>query len=85
VLAVRDPGIGIPAEDLGRVFERFQRASNAAGRIAGTGIGLASVRSIVESHGGSVGVQSCVGQGSTFTIRLPLRADVLGLDVGSRS
>ena len=49
VLAVRDHGIGIPAEDLGRVFERFQRASNVPGRIAGTGIGLASARSTMEA------------------------------------
>jgi PAS domain S-box-containing protein len=78
VVAVQDSGIGIPADDTARVFERFERASNVPGRIAGTGIGLASARSIVESHGGSIGVQSYAGQGSTFTIRLPLRAHGAG-------
>jgi signal transduction histidine kinase len=76
VLAVKDPGIGIPAGDLALVFERFQRASNVPARIAGTGIGLASARSIVESHGGSIIVHGHPGQGSTFTIRLPLRTNL---------
>ncbi|HEV8638212.1 MAG TPA: GAF domain-containing sensor histidine kinase [Chloroflexota bacterium] len=72
VLTVRDQGIGIPADDLPRVFERYHRGSNAAGRFGGTGIGLASVRQIVERHGGSVGVTSQEGKGSTFTVELPL-------------
>jgi PAS domain S-box-containing protein len=71
-LDVQDHGIGIPAAEMERVFERFQRASNVEGRIGGTGIGLASARHIVESHGGSISVISHEGQGSTFTIRLPL-------------
>ena len=53
-------------------FERYQRASNVPGRIAGTGIGLSYVREIVEQHGGHVIVNSVQDQGSTFTIRLPL-------------
>ena len=71
-LAVRDRGVGIPAADRPRLFERFYRASNVAGRIAGSGIGLAGVRQIVEQHGGTIDVESVEGQGSTFTVRLPL-------------
>jgi PAS domain S-box-containing protein len=72
VLEVSDHGVGIPAEDQARIFERFQRASNVAGRISGTGIGLASARHIVESHGGTITVTSTEGDGSTFTVRLPI-------------
>ena len=68
-LSVTDKGIGIPAEDLDLVFERFQRASNARG-IPGSGIGLHMVRQIVELHGGSVMVESSVKRGSCFTVRL---------------
>ena len=72
VLAVRDQGIGIPAADLPRIFERFHRGSNVAGQIAGAGIGLAGARQIVEQHGGAITVESREGAGSTFTVRLPL-------------
>lgn len=72
VIAVSDRGVGIPARDQARIFERYQRGGNVAGRISGTGVGLASVRQIVESHGGTVSVASKEGQGSTFTVRLPL-------------
>lgn len=72
VAEVRDEGIGIPPADLARVFDRFHRASNVVGRIAGTGVGLASARRIVEQHGGSIGVSSVEGEGSAFTVRLPL-------------
>ncbi|HET9015850.1 MAG TPA: ATP-binding protein, partial [Thermomicrobiaceae bacterium] len=70
VLRVRDEGIGIPADDIPYIFDRFRRATNAQG-IDGTGIGLASVRAIVEQHGGTVDVTSTAGAGSTFTIRVP--------------
>jgi signal transduction histidine kinase len=73
VLSVRDEGIGIPPADLPRVFERFHRAANVTGRIAGTGIGLAGSRQIVEQHGGIISVESTEGAGSTFIVRLPLR------------
>jgi signal transduction histidine kinase len=69
---VQDGGLGIPASDLPRVFERFHRGANVVGRIGGTGIGLAGARSIVESHGGTISAASQEGAGSTFTIRLPL-------------
>jgi signal transduction histidine kinase len=74
VLAVTDQGVGIPPEELPRVFERFFRASNVAGQIAGTGIGLAGARQLVEQHGGTISVQSTPGQGSTFIVRLPIEA-----------
>jgi PAS domain S-box-containing protein/excisionase family DNA binding protein len=72
VVTVRDDGIGIPAADLPRIFERFHRGANVAGRIGGVGLGLAGVRQVVEQHGGTVTVDSREGEGSTFTVRLPL-------------
>jgi signal transduction histidine kinase len=72
VLSVRDSGIGIPAEDLPRVFERFYRASNVGEQMRGTGLGLAGAQQIVEQHGGEIGVTSEPGAGTTFTVRLPL-------------
>ena len=71
VLAVQDQGVGIPAQDLPHIFARFQRGSNVIGQIAGTGVGLASARSIVEQHGGTISVTSQEGQGSIFAVRLP--------------
>ncbi len=71
VLRVRDRGIGIPAADLPRLFERFHRGSNTGG-VPGTGVGLAGARLIVEQHGGSIEVNSREGAGSTVTLRLPL-------------
>lgn len=71
VLAVRDEGVGIPATDLPRLFQRFHRGANVAGRTTGTGIGLAGVRRIVEQHGGAIRVESAEGRGSTFTVLLP--------------
>jgi signal transduction histidine kinase len=72
VLSVQDHGIGIPAEDLPRIFDRFYRASNATTHFAGTGIGLAGARQLVEQHGGSVEVRSTVNVGTTISITLPL-------------
>ena len=72
VLGVSDQGVGIPPTDLPHVFDRFHRAGNVVGRIAGTGIGLASARQIVEQHGGTISVESELGRGSTFTVQLPL-------------
>lgn len=71
-LQVVDRGIGIPNDDLPRVFDRFHRGSNVVGRIEGSGIGLAGVKQIVELHGGNVAVQSREGEGATFTVRIPL-------------
>ncbi len=74
VVSFTDRGVGIPQSDLPFVFEQFHRGHNVAGRIAGTGIGLAGSRQIVEQHGGTISVTSKEGEGSTFTLRLPLRA-----------
>jgi len=78
VLTVRDTGIGIPAEAIPRLFDRFYRVEGAQGRThEGTGIGLALVYELIKLHSGSVSVQSEIGRGTTFTIRLPLGADHL--------
>lgn len=74
-IQVIDRGIGIPEIDQARVFERFQRAGNVERRIGGTGIGLASARHIIESHGGTISVTSRENAGSTFTIRIPFECD----------
>jgi len=72
-LAVRDSGTGIPPEELPRIFERFHRVQGARGRTyEGTGIGLALVQELVKLHGGEVAVESRVGVGSTFRVRIPL-------------
>jgi PAS domain S-box-containing protein len=72
VLTVRDTGTGIPAEELPRIFERFHRVAGARGRtFEGSGIGLALVHELVTLLGGTVSVDSQVGRGSTFTVRLP--------------
>jgi signal transduction histidine kinase len=75
VLTVRDTGIGIPQQDLGRVFERFYRVDTARSRATGgTGLGLSIVRHAVERQGGSVRVESLLGEGTTFTVVLPIDA-----------
>jgi len=72
-IIVRDEGCGIDAEHLPRLFERFYRVDKARSRKhGGTGLGLSIVKHIVQAHGGSVSVESTPGEGSTFTIRLPL-------------
>jgi heavy metal sensor kinase len=71
-LTVRDTGIGIPPEHLPQIFDRFYRVDAGRSRDSGgSGLGLAIVRWVVEAHGGTVGVASEVGNGSTFTVRLP--------------
>jgi two-component system phosphate regulon sensor histidine kinase PhoR len=80
-IAVRDQGLGIPADEQRRIFERFVRgAESKRRRIRGTGIGLAMVRQIALAHGGAVGVTSEPGAGSCFTIVLPVgsREEVRG-------
>jgi two-component system phosphate regulon sensor histidine kinase PhoR len=73
VLRVKDTGLGIPRDAQERVFERFYRVDQARSRdTGGTGLGLSIVRHIVEQHGGTVELESAVGVGSTFTVRLPL-------------
>jgi PAS domain S-box-containing protein len=71
-LSVTDTGVGIPAAELPRLFERFHRVSGARSRTyEGSGIGLALVQELVKLHGGTIGVTSQVDQGTTFTIALP--------------
>jgi signal transduction histidine kinase len=72
-LTVTDGGIGIPAADRERIFERFERAVPVQ-HYGGFGIGLWVVRQIVEAHGGSIAVSSTEGQGSVFRVELPLEA-----------
>jgi heavy metal sensor kinase len=70
---VEDTGVGIPPEELSRVFDRFYRGDAARARSAGTGLGLAIARLLVEQHGGRIEVQSRLGAGSRFTVILPER------------
>ena len=72
VVAVIDRGIGIPAGDLDRVFERYHRGSNVSG-IVGTGVGLYLVKRTIDLHRGWIEVKSKEGEGSRFTVRLPIR------------
>ena len=75
-ITVSDQGVGIPSSDLERVFERFYRVDRARSReTGGTGLGLSIVKHIASIHGGDVRVWSVEGQGSTFTVRLPLRLE----------
>jgi signal transduction histidine kinase len=71
---VSDTGVGIPADEVDRLFDRFFRASTA-NTIAGTGLGLSIAKSIVEAHGGTIGVSSEVGVGTTFRVDLPIPTD----------
>lgn len=70
-ISVKDQGLGIPQDELPRMFKRFFRASTAAG-ISGTGIGLSVSKEFVEMHGGEITAESQEGVGSTFTVTLPL-------------
>ncbi|HET7507899.1 MAG TPA: HAMP domain-containing sensor histidine kinase [Solirubrobacterales bacterium] len=72
-ISVSDNGPGIPPDQLERIFERFTRGdAGLTQRVGGTGLGLAISKSLVELHGGSIGADSTVGQGSTFHVRLPV-------------
>jgi len=72
-IAIADHGVGIPARDLERIFERFYRVDQGRSRqTGGTGLGLSIVRHVAQNHGGSVGVASREGEGSTFTLDLPI-------------
>jgi PAS domain S-box-containing protein len=73
VLSVADTGVGIPAHELPHMFERFHRVAGTEGRThEGTGIGLSLVHELVRLHGGEIAVTSTLGEGSTFTVTIPL-------------
>ncbi len=82
-VSIRDTGLGIPANEMSRMFERYFRASTSTG-IVGTGIGLNLAKKLVEMHGGTIEVESVEGEGSTFTVRLPIERDA-ALQKGSRA
>ncbi len=84
VVTVSDDGIGIPAAEQRRLFDRFFRASTAQARaIDGTGLGLTIARAIVTVHGGTVDLTSAEGEGTTFRVRLPLAGPAAHDAVGS--
>jgi signal transduction histidine kinase len=77
-IAVRDHGIGIPAAERKKIFEKFYRVgSGLVHDVKGSGLGLSIVEHVAKAHGGRVEVESAVGEGSTFTIVLPVRPDVV--------
>jgi two-component system phosphate regulon sensor histidine kinase PhoR len=75
-IAVEDTGRGVPAQAIPTLFDRYTRAASESSDVAGSGLGLMIVREIVEAHGGSVGVESQVGVGSRFWVRLASHAGV---------
>jgi signal transduction histidine kinase/CheY-like chemotaxis protein len=79
VVAVQDRGAGISAQDRTRIFERFERGTNARAN-GGLGLGLYIARRLVEAHGGRISVASEVGEGSTFTVALPLESGAAEVD-----
>ena len=75
-ISVADTGVGIPEEDLGRVFERFRRAGNAADiNEEGLGLGLPVAKAIVEAHKGRIEIKSKAGEGTTVLVSLPEKAE----------
>jgi two-component system NtrC family sensor kinase len=78
ILRLLDSGPGIPPSDQPHIFEKFYRAGNVPKGVGGSGLGLAIVKSIVDSHYGRIWVESLLGQGSTFTVVLPLTQKTIG-------
>ncbi len=77
-LSVEDHGVGIPAADQARIFERFYKVDRVRVRGGGTGLGLAIARHVIEQHGGRIRVESEEGRGSTFTVSLPAAPSTVG-------
>jgi two-component system sensor histidine kinase SenX3 len=85
ILCVVDHGVGIPANDQSRIFERFYRVDRARSRnTGGTGLGLAIVNHVVTNHGGTVSVKSVEGEGSTFCLMIPLISKISPTKEGTR-
>ncbi|MFC1949992.1 sensor histidine kinase, partial [Chloroflexota bacterium] len=76
-VSVSDRGVGIPEEDLPKLFDKFYRGSQNRQQPGGTGLGLAVSQAIIQTHGGRIWAESKVGEGSTFYFRLPVaRKDI---------
>ena len=77
-ITIADTGVGIPSQDLPRIFERFYRVDKGRSRqVGGTGLGLTIVKHVIERMHGTIEVQSQLKQGSTFTVRLPIATESL--------
>ena len=73
MLSVGDTGVGIPEKALPHIFEKFYRVKSSAGKVPGTGLSLSICKQIVSGHGGNIAVRSKLGEGTEFTIHLPIR------------
>jgi len=81
-IVIEDRGVGIPEQDIGRLFEQYFRGSNVSS-IVGTGVGLYLVKTVIDLHDGDIVVNSSEGQGSTFTVHLPRNSSGRGEVVSS--
>jgi signal transduction histidine kinase len=77
VISVADTGPGIAPDDHGLVFEAFKQTTSGLRQGGGTGLGMPITKSLVESHGGTIELESALGEGTTFTITLPITSDIL--------
>lgn len=79
IIEITDTGVGIPAEQLPRIFEKFYQVENEAQPLSvGSGLGLAISKEITEAHGGTIGAESTVGKGTSFTVFLPMQPPSAG-------
>ncbi len=76
VVTVEDNGIGIAQEDLEHIFDRYYRGGNASGHTDGTGLGLPVAKAIIDSHQGTIGIMSTLGEGATVTVTLPREGQI---------
>jgi len=78
VVTIEDTGIGIPKEEHDKIFDRFYRVDTSRGLTVGSGLGLSIVRTIIDSHGGHIELESTQGEGTTFRVYIPLPSDKTG-------